>query len=420
MAVTIFGLASLFFIGHLLQWFFVKTKIPDLLILIALGFLIGPSALGLVSHESLGQAGVVLATVTLIIILYEGGLHLNASDLLRSSLPALVLSFLSFFLIVFFTVLILAPFFSISTALLIALGIGSTSSAIVFPLIKPLSIKEETKTRLSLESAFTDVLAIIAFLAVLDSILTENYKITSLVLGFGTKPLASILMGVSFALLWAFFRKIFVKLFNMPFSTEAWSLLTYALIELLDLNGPIGILAFGFALANLNLLPSFLSGLFNVKAVSDDEISLLKEISFLLKTFFFLYLGMLIELSAMNIFILAVLLTLLIFITRYVSVRLVFSNKKFSYFDALIAMGMGPRGLACAVLATLPLQKGYIHGEFIQYLIFYIILVSIVSTSVFVIFGQKAFFQKMFAPFFKTYFSSEGEDKNSSATGDLF
>ena len=417
MAVAVLGLAGLFFIGHLLQWFFVKTKVPDLLILIALGFLIGPSGFEFVSYESLGQAGVVLATVTLIIILYEGGLNLNASDLLKSSLPSLLLSFLSFFLIVFFTTLFLAPFFSFATSLLIGLGIGSTSSAVVFPLIKPLNIKEETKTRLSLESAFTDVLAIIAFLAVLDSILTENYKISSLVLSFGTKPLISIVIGVCFALLWAFFRKSFSNLFNMPFSTEAWSLLTYAMIELLDLNGPIGILAFGFALANLNLLPSFLSGLFNLKPIPDNEISLLKEISFLLKTFFFLYLGMLIQLSALNIFILAVLLTLLIFITRYIAVRLIFSNKKFSYFDALISMGMGPRGLACAVLATLPLQKGYIHGEFIQNLIFYIILVSIISTSIFVIFGQKELFQKIFAPLFKPYLNSGSSEFKEEPSG---
>ena len=417
MAIAILGLAGLFFIGHLLQWFFVKTKVPDILILIALGFLIGPSVFEFVSYESLGQVGVVLATVTLIIILYEGGLNLNASDLLKSSLPSLLLSFLSFFLIVFFTTLFLVPFFSFATSLLIGLGIGSTSSAIVFPLIKPLNIKEETKTRLSLESAFTDVLAIIAFLAVLDSILTSNYKVSSLVLSFGTKPLISIVIGVCFALLWAFFRKSFSNLFNMPFSTEAWSLLTYAMIELLDLNGPIGILAFGFALANLNLLPSFLSGLFNLKPISDNEISLLKEISFLLKTFFFLYLGMLIQLSALNIFILAVLLTLLIFITRYIAVRLIFSNKKFSYFDALISMGMGPRGLACAVLATLPLQKGYIHGEFIQNLIFYIILVSIISTSIFVIFGQKELFQRMFAPLFKLYLNSGSSELKKYPSG---
>ncbi|MBC6414939.1 MAG: cation:proton antiporter [Bdellovibrionales bacterium] len=416
MGITILGIASLFFIGHFLQWFFVKTKIPDLLILIALGFIIGPSVLDFTKPDNLGQAGVVLSTVTLIIILYEGGLHLNATSLLKSSLPALLLSFLSFFLISGLTTLFLAPFFSIPTALLIGLGIGSTSSAVVFPLIKPLKLREETKTILSLESAFTDVLAIIAFLAVLDSILTQNYDLQNLALSFSTKPLVSIFLGVAFALIWSFLRKIFSHLVRMSFSTEAWSLLTYGVIELLDLNGAIGILFFGFTLANLNLLPSILSGFFQVNPIPKSEVSLLKEISFLLKTFFFIYLGMLIQLSALNIFILAILLTLLIFITRYVSVRVVFSTKRFSYFNALISMGMGPRGLACAVLATLPLQKGYVHGEFIQNLIFYIILVSIISTSLFVIFGQKAFFKKIFSPFFEAYLKEDSTTVKKNMT----
>ena len=409
MEIVVLGLAGLFFVGHFLQWFFVKTKIPDLLILIMMGFIIGPSVLNVVNYQHIGQVGTVLATVTLIIILYEGGLNLNASSLLKSSVPALLLSLLSFVLIAGLTTAFLTPFFPFSTALLIGLGIGSTSSAIVFPMIKPLSLKEETKTLLSLESAFTDVLAIIAFLAVLDSVLSKNYNASAFLLGFGTKPFLSIGLGVGSAILWAFFRKLFLKLFDMPFATEAWSLLTYGCIELFDLNGPIGILAFGFTLANLNLIPSSLSSLLNLKPVSEKEMSLLQEISFLLKTFFFLYLGMLIQLSAWNIFVLAVLLTLLIFLTRYLAVRFVFSTKKFPYFDALVSMGMGPRGLACAVLATLPLQKGYQNGEFIQNLIFYIILISIISTSLFVIFGQKSFFQKIFAPLFKAYMKEESE-----------
>lgn len=413
MEKAIIGLAGLFFIGHFLQWVFVKTKVPDLLILIIAGFFIGPSGLNIVSHQHLGQVGTVLATVTLIIILYEGGLNLNASSLLKSSLPALGLSILSFLLIAGLTVLFLTPFFTFPTALLVGLGIGSTSSAIVFPMIKPLKLKEETKTLLSLESAFTDVLAIIAFLAVLDSLLSKNYNASAFILGFGTKPFLSIALGAGSAILWAFFRKLFLKLFNMPFATEAWSLLTYGCIEMFDLNGPIGILAFGFALANLNLLPQYLSSFLNLQPVTEDEMSLLKEISFLLRTFFFLYLGMLFQFSSVNVLILGLLLTLLMIATRYIAVRSVFSAKTYSYFDTLVAVGMGPRGLACAVLATLPLQKGYVHGEFIQNLIFYIILISIISTSLFVIFGQKSFFQNLFSGLFKAYLPQEEQKQDS-------
>ena len=403
MEKIILGLASLFFLGHFLHWVFIKTKVPDLLILIILGFIIGPSGLNVIQYEDLGQVGTVLATITLIIILYEGGLHLNASSLIRSSFPALVLSILSFVLIASLTTFTLGFFFSFSTALLIGLGIGSTSSAIVFPLIKPLALKEKTKTLLSLESAFTDVLAIIAFLAVLESVLSKNYDVSSLLFGVGAKPFLSIGLGVGSAFLWSLLRKLFLKLFDMPFSTEAWSLLTYGAIEIFHLNGPIGILAFGFTLSNLNLIPRSLGFLFNLTPVTENEMSLLQAISFLLKTFFFLYLGMIMKVSSLDVFLWAFLLTAIMYVTRYVVVRIVFSTKEFSFFDALIAFGMGPRGLACAVLATLPLQKGYAEGEFIQNVIFYIIFISIITTSLFVIFGKTKFFRKIFRGFFSAY-----------------
>lgn len=400
MEVIVIGLALLFFVGHILQWFFIKTKIPDLLLLILAGFLMGPSGLKIIQLQDLGKAGVVLATVTLIIILYEGGLNLNWKNLVSSSLPALGLSLSSFILIAGATTLCVSPFFSLPTALLVGMGIGSTSSAIVFPLIQPLALKKDTKTILSLESAFTDVFAIIAFLAVLEMVESNTYSLSSLLFGFGAKPFLSIGLGVGSAVLWAFFKKLFPQLFSMAFAAEAWSLLTYGVIETLQFNGPIGILVFGFTLANLNLFPRPLGFILNFTPVTDKEMLLLKEISFLLRTFFFLYLGVIMQVSSLGVLLWAVLLTVLIFVTRYASVRMVFSPKKFQFFDSLMAFGMGPRGLACAVLATLPLQKGLADGLWIQNVIFYVILISILITSVFVIFGPLSFFQNLFRGLF--------------------
>ena len=401
MSLVIISLACLFFIGHALQWFFAKTKIPDLLLLIIAGFIVGPSVLNIAGKQDLGKVGPVLATITLIIILYEGGLNLRASSFLKSGFPALILSLLSFSLIVACTVLTLSFFLPLSTAVLVGVGIGSTSSAIVFPLIKPLDIREDTKTVLSLESAFTDVLSIVAFLTVLESVVSQNYNASSLIFGFGAKPFLSIGLGMGSALLWAFLRKFFLKLFDMPFAGEAWSLLTYGCIELFQLNGAIGILALGFTLTNLNLFPRSLGVIFNLTPVAEKEMSLLKEISFLLRTFFFLYLGMIIQISSFGLLLWAVLLVALIYMTRYVSVKIVFPSKKTPFLDSLMAFAMGPRGLACAVLATLPAQKGMADGLWIQNVIFYVILISIVITSLFVIFGKTSFCTKTFTPLFK-------------------
>ncbi len=402
MELIIVGLAVLFFIGHALSWFFIKTKIPDLLILTMLGFLAGPMGLGWINADHFGKVGPVLSTVALIVILYEGGLHLSMQDLIRSSSSALILSLLSFASIVAAATFVLKPFLPFNLALLTGVGIGSTSSAIVIPMVKFLSINKNTKTVLSLESAFTDVLTIIIFLSVLDSIQSKQYDIVQFALGLGSTPLISTSIGVGAGLFWAMIKKFWKNVDQLSFSGEAWSLLTYGAAELLQFNGAISVLALGFTLSNVNLLPSAFGHIFNTE-VSQKELSLLSTITFLLRTFFFIYLGLLIQFTSISMFLLAMLLCVLIFVTRYASAWLVLRRTLYPRLDAMTVVAMGPRGLACAVLATLPLQKGIEGGDFIQNLIFSIIPLSILLTSIFVSLSEKEGFRNKLSSLFKRY-----------------
>ena len=404
MDIIIISLSVLFFLGHVLNWFFVKTKIPDLLILIIIGFILGPSVTGLIQPEvHLGQAGSVLAIITLIIILYEGGLHLSSRDLMESSVSALGLSCISFFSISAVTTLVLLPILSSPLlALLVGVGIGSTSSAIVIPMVKPLAIDKKTKTVLSLESAFTDVLAIIIFLGLLNQMTLENSSGREFFISLSSTPIMSIGLGAGAGILWAFLhRKTYIS--KLSFAGEAGALLTYGVLEFLSLNGAIGVLALGFTLANINLLPPFLKNRLDEKPISAEELSLLGAVTFLLRTFFFLYLGLLIQIQSLASLGWAMGLTALIFITRYVCVKLMFRSKTFSRMSAITSVVMGPRGLACAVLATLPLQRGIAEGAWIQNLIFAIIPLSILSTSVFVSLSEKDWFQQKIKFLFKNY-----------------
>ena len=403
MDIIIIGLSVLFFLGHGLSWFFVKTKIPDLLILIVIGFILGPSVAGLIQPEThLGQAGKVLSIITLIIILYEGGLHLSFKDLMESSLSALGLSLLSFCSITAVTTIALLPVLPLMSAILIGVGIGSTSSAIVIPMVKPLSIQKQTKTVLSLESAFTDVLTIVIFLGLLEYLSSENSSGGKFFISLSSTPIMSVGIGVLSGVVWAFLRKK-TEVSKLPFAGEAGALLTYGVLEFLSLNGAIGVLSLGFTLANINLLPPALRALLEDKPVSSDELSILSAVTFLLRTFFFLYLGLLIQIQGMSSLLWAICLTALIFATRYFSVRLIFKSGEFSRLDAVTATAMGPRGLACAVLATLPLQRGLAQGEWIQNLIFAVIPLSILVTSLIVSLAEKEWFKKKTKPLYKPY-----------------
>jgi len=76
-------LAGLFvFLAHILEVVFEKTRIPDILLLMLLGVIVGP-VLGLVSvQEHFGKVGEFLSVVTLLVILFESGLTLPLKTLM--------------------------------------------------------------------------------------------------------------------------------------------------------------------------------------------------------------------------------------------------------------------------------------------------------------------------------------------------
>jgi len=389
MPKVVISIAFLFFLGHALKWFFIRTKVPDLLILVCIGYLIGP-ILGLISQEDLGKVGGFLSIVALVVILYEGGLGLKGKDLLQSTLPAAGLSLVGFFLIcgvtIFFTWLFAGHGWT--TAILLGLAVGSTSSAVVIPMVKHLSISEKTKTILSLESAFTDVLAIVLFLVAVDSVSSGSFSAQKLLEGIGPATLLSIIYGLSAGILWAWLRNKFPELSAMAFASESWALLVYGLVEISRYNGAMAVLALGFSLANLNLLPGWAKKFINPEAVSLAEQSLLAEITLLIKTLFFIYLGILVSFDSLPIVALALLIAVMIFVTRWLAIRLLFNPKQYNRKEAMICMAMGPRGLACAVLATIPLQRGLENGLWIQNTLFALIPISILFTAAFVFVGE--------------------------------
>jgi NhaP-type Na+/H+ or K+/H+ antiporter len=385
MHTALIALSILFFTGHFLGWFFEKTKIPDLLILVFIGYLLGP-VFGFFSEEDFGKAGSLLSSMALVVILYQGGLHLSFQELKEGFLKSFILSLLTFLSIAFlgFLVAFTLGGQSFGLSLLLGFGIGSTSSAVVIPMVKPLSLSNKAKTILSLESAFTDVLTIVIFLVVLNGLEAGSFSTQSLLIGLGPKTLLSIVFGFFGALLWATFKKHFSQIFKMPFAGEAWAILVYGVIEAFSYNGAIGVLVLGFFLANLQLLPNWVKSQTSTTPVSYRDMAFLNTLSFMLKTVFFIYLGVLVKFSDPVLVAIAVLLTALIFITRYFCIRLLFNKNSWSQLDVMVTTAMGPRGLACAVLATLPVQKGIEGGEWLQSVIFSLIPLSIFFTAIFV------------------------------------
>ncbi|MCB0392972.1 MAG: hypothetical protein KDD25_00340, partial [Bdellovibrionales bacterium] len=95
----------------------------------------------------------------------------------------------------------------------------------------------------------------------------------------------------------------------------------------------------------------------------------------------------------------------------FITVNVILAKQKYGKIDAMITTAMGPRGLACAVLATVPVQKGIVGGAWVQDTIFALIPMTIIFTAIFVVLAENDKFRQRINHLFGGYSDSTKEDK---------
>src|SRR5271167_2346643 len=143
-APLILGLVGgLLVLAFLANRFFRVTHIPDVILLMALGVLLGPG-LHLLDASRLSKTTNLLGTLAIILILFEGGLELNLRNTLRHFPGSLLLSTLSY---IFSTaaaafVAIKMLHLGLVEGLLVGAVLGCTSSTVVMPVLQQLEAEE--------------------------------------------------------------------------------------------------------------------------------------------------------------------------------------------------------------------------------------------------------------------------------------
>lgn len=382
MASTILLLGALYFFAHFLSNSFDRTRVPDVLVLMLLGILVGP-VLKLATPESFGQMGAVLTTIALAVILFESGTTLNLGDIgrsARSTLKVTLATALGTILIVGFVAHLVLELPWMSAFILGAIASGGSPS-VVIPMVNVLKVKERAATVMILESAITDVTSIVITFALLEAAVQGDVQVGR-VLG---QTMASLVFaagigvagGVGWLLIWEKVRQFPTTIFT----TLASAFVLYGLAELLGFAGLIAVLAYGITLSNheeFGLAKIFKGRPFT--GVTKVESDFYREIVFLLTTFFFVYLGISMQFSDWSLVGAAVALMMIIYsarllVTPYILPKTI--NRK----DVAVISVMVPKGLAAAVLAGLPLEAGVEGGEIIKSTVYAIVLVSITLTA---------------------------------------
>lgn len=403
-AVTVLFLGLLIFLGNLLSRFFTITKIPDVLFLIAIGIIIGP-VLDLVEPSAFGVVGPLFSMVTLAIILFEGGLHITLETLKKSITGTTAITVANFLVITGICVVIMHIYagFTVMESCMLGAILGGTSAAVVIPFTNYLNLNKDTKAILAIESALSDVICIVALLTLLDVVKIQEVNAGHIIGNLIASFLIAIIIGVIAGVWWS---SVYHKLKNIRsiFITPAFVFIVFGFVSLLGFSGAIAALALGVTFGNLNyfkaekILPFLGDNIMQVE-LSPVEVEFFSQLVSLLKTFFFIYIGISIHFANMDLIYIGAALTIIFYLVRIVIVWLTIP-RRIPQNDAAIIAIMEPKGLAAAVLAALPLEAGIAAGQAIQDITYMVIFFSILVCSIMVFLLERTSFGKAYQKLF--------------------
>jgi cell volume regulation protein A len=363
--VTLFliCLAAIFLIGTFGEIVFTRTKVPDVVWLIVVGILIGP-VLGIVTRETLLSVAPYFSALTLVLVLFEGGSRLDLVQLYRVAARSVLLSILSFLFSTVAVTLVsrlmvesglLPGSWDWHQELLIGLIVGGTSPIVIMAAIARAGVPAEAANLISLESALSDVLCIVAVSSVIGIFKSGevgNGPWFDLLRSFGL----GILVGAAGGMLWLLLLEWLKDNEHAYPITLSALLLLYVLVESVGGSGALGVLSFAVVVGNARHIGRRVN-IAQDLSLHDDVRGFHSQMFFIIKSFFFTFVGAMLGppwgLATAGAILAAVLL-----VARYPAAWLAMLHSSLQPRQRKIVFMSVPRGVAAGVLATLPVAAG--------------------------------------------------------------
>ena len=395
--IALLSISLIAIFGFISESLFRRTNIPDVIFLIIIGFLIGPNGYGFTSPEDLASFAPIVTTFTLLILIFDGAFNINLSSLIREFSSSLILTIYNF---VLSTVVVGGIFFYIQqfhlggttmmAAMIIGFSLAGVSSSFVIPILNQIRVGGKLFSRLALESALTDVFCIVATLSVIEVYTTGIFGIQDtlsyLVRLFAIAGFIGALGGIVWIAIRVFEEQNYII-------TIAFLILIYLVTEEFGGNGPIAALFFGLILNNSKQLTSIKEGILSrsvkekqkavqgelgVAVTSANEEKFYHLISFFLKAFFFIYVGILLDITDQTALLVGSILSVLIMVVRMASMPL---TKGMPGAQRKLVNAVFARGLAAAVLIQAVIQAGMPHAEYLARVVYVVIIGTIILSS---------------------------------------
>lgn len=370
-------LASIVILGIAAQWLAWKLRFPSILFLLVFGFIAGPITGFLHPDKLLGDLLLPIVSISVALILFEGGLTLRLKELREVGTVVIILIFIGAIITWFIAAASAHYILHLDLRLSILLGaiLVVTGPTVIGPLLRHVRPLKRVGTILKWEGIMIDpvgaILAVLVFEAILAGEISEASSV--IILGITKTLIIGGILGFGMAKLLI----LLLRKFLIP--------------DILQESVALVLVITAFVLSNLlqpesGLLTVTLMGLFidNQKYVSIKHIVEFKEnLRVIIISSIFILLAARLELNDFQNFDLTTFafIGVLIFIARPVSVFISTIGSKLNWRERTFISWMAPRGIVAAAVSAvfaLKLSESAIPGtEMLVPVTFLVIVVTV-------------------------------------------
>ena len=384
---------SLVLVGFIAAQVFDRFRLPDYFILMSIGLLLGSGLLPLGDFDpraSLASIAPALTNVALAFILFEGGLVLHVRGMAKAWGVAALHTGIAMALAILGMLLVANMLLglALTTALIIALAFCGPSASIDISLLSQLRVSDRTRFTIIMEGVMGNVVAAVLVLLLI--------RIPGAIAD--TSAWFSFLASVSVSVLVAFaVGRIWVAVTGGPrprrfffMTSVALAVVLYAVGDgLFGGNGGIAAFVFGLVLGHQRV-PAAQRPAPQSAPVSRGLQEFQGELVFLLRTFFFLYLGLRVQLTGISAAALlgAIGFAAVFYASRWPSTALLSRIWRLARRDSRILRATVARGMTDTVLILLAIEVGVIppgEANLVTNLLF-LVIIGAAAASAFLVF----------------------------------
>ncbi|EQK37986.1 cation:proton antiporter [Paraclostridium bifermentans] len=360
-----------------------RINIPDVVLFLIAGIIIGPSFFKFIDISSYQIENQLILTFGSAFILYLGGKEISLKVLKNVKVTVLLLSTLGVLVSAFIMKQIIGLSFEISSisALLAGAIIASTDPATLVPIFNSVKIKDKVKQTVISESAFNDATGAILTSAVITIILSGKFSFQENIYNLSIMIILGVIVGVITGIL--LLKLISDKPYGVlrefaPIVSVLSVIISYEVATKLGGSGYMACFIVGIINGNKKNFKIWLT-----QRSYDTDLNVVETLGTVCRMMIFIILGSQVNLQVLMKYLLPSLLVVvgLIFIARPISVLIctIFDKKaKWSRNEILFMMWVRETGVIpaalCGIITTMKIP-GY---EIISSIVFMTILITLI------------------------------------------